>query len=423
MVLMKWLMCGKNEGHCITESPLIRKPSDYKHQFDCLKDLKICRTATVPFYIAAHLKGQVEFLQSLGSDVVLISSPGPELSKLNLGKGLCHEAIEISRSIAPIKDLRALIQLIRLFRNKSFDIVHSTTPKAGLLTALAAWISRVPIRLHTWTGQQWVTLKGPVRFVSKLADRLIGLLNTMCYADSHSQRRFLIQEGIVKAEKISVIGANSLSGVDLLRFNPERFSENEQRGLRKDLGIRLDSRVIVFVGRITKDKGIYELLAAFDRIRKAGYEADLLLIGPLDEECGGMPTIARREIETHPNVHIVGYTEEPEKYLAVSDIFCLPSYREGFGTVVIEAAAMGLPAVGTRINGLIDAIDEDKTGLLIPSHDVIALVNALRFLLDSPQKVKTMGRAARQRCQEFFNAETINHALVEESLRLMAEFV
>lgn len=413
-------MSGSKERRCVLPSPTVNSVSYSTRIIADLKGKKICRTATVPFYIVAHLKGQVEFLQSIGSDVVLVSSPGTELSKLKLGRGLRHEPIEIPRVITPLKDFKALVRLIRFFRQNSFDIVHSTTPKAGLLTALAAWIARIPIRLHTWTGQQWVTLKGPVRFISKLADRLIGLLNTRCYADSHSQRTFLIREGIVQAINISVIGFNSLSGVDMTRFSPERFSQTDKRVLREELGIKLDSRVIVFVGRVTRDKGIYELLAAFNMIREAGYRTDLLLIGPLDEECGGVPTISRPEIDTHPNVHLVGYTEEPEKFLAVSDLFCLPSYREGFGTVVIEAAAMGLPAVGTRINGLIDAIEDDKTGMLVPPRDISALANALRFFMDHPGKAVVMGRAARQRCRAYFSAEIVNRALAEEYRRLMA---
>jgi glycosyltransferase involved in cell wall biosynthesis len=389
------------------------------HIFAGLSGKKICRIATVPFYLAAHLKGQVEFLQTVGADVVLVSSPGSELRKLNFGMGLSHQTIRIPRNIAPIEDIRALVRLIRLFRRNHFDLVHSTTPKAGLLTAIAARIAQIPIRVHTWTGQQWVTLRGPVRWVSKWADRLIGILSTRCYADSHSQRQFLIDEGIIRSRKISVIGANSLSGVDMQRFDPARYSATSKMRLRKEFEIGNEDRIIVFVGRITQDKGVQELLAAFDFLRQDGYKIRLLLVGPFDEECGGMPTIARREIESHQNVHLVGYTEEPEKILAISDIFCLPSYREGFPTVVIEAAAMGLPAVGTRINGMIDAIVDHHTGLLVPARDVRALANAIRFLLDDPQEAMQMGRTARQRCMENFSAEKINKALVEEYLRLM----
>jgi glycosyltransferase involved in cell wall biosynthesis len=252
------------------------------------------------------------------------------------------------------------------------------------------------------------------RFISRTADCTIGLFNTRCYAYSRSQMRFLIREGRVDENKIAMIGENSLSGVDLNRFNPQRWTSDEKQKIRKELSVSATSKVIVFVGRIAKDKGITELIGAFESLVRQGYNLDLVLVGPFDQERGGDATISASELRRHARVHLTGYTASPEYYLSIADIFCLPSYREGFGTVVIEAAAMGLPAVGTHINGLIDAIVDGETGILVPPGDETALTGALQRLLDEPDLLLKMGQNARRRCIQHFSAEIINHALAAE---------
>jgi glycosyltransferase involved in cell wall biosynthesis len=336
---------------------------------DRLLGIRIARVSTVPFALVTQLSGQIEYLSNAGAYVVAITSRGPGLERL-ASRNVRIENIEIPRSISLLKDFLALILLFRCFRRNRFHIVHSTTPKAGLLCALAGFAARVPIRLHTFTGQPWVDLKGLVRFVARAADWLIGRLNSRNYTDSESQRQFLISEGLLQAGKVGVIGKGSLAGVDLKRFDSGRWSEEENRQLRNELGISKTARVILFVGRITMDKGVNELLKAFDALLKKTYDADLLLVGPMDDERGGGVKVDHLD-----RVHPIGYTDCPERYMAISDFLCLPSYREGFGTVVIEAAAMGLPTVGTRIYGLSDAIEEGVTGLLAQPKDAQSLMS------------------------------------------------
>ena len=351
--------------------------------------------------------------------VTIATSEGPERNQLAAGNAITYFCIEIPRSIQPLKDIVALIRLYMLFLKHNFDIVHSTTPKAGLLTAIAGCLARVPIRLHTWTGQQWVTLKGPIKLISRLADQLIGKLNTHCYADSQSQRQFLIREKIVSRRNISVIGKGSLGGVNLDRFNPERWSEDEKLQIREELSISFGSKIIIFIGRIAKDKGIFELVAAFERLLQLQYDVDLLIVGPFDQDRGGKASAKVIDIQQNPRIHLVGYTKSPERYLSVADIFCLPSYREGFGSVVIEAAAMGIPTVGTSIVGLVDAVSDNLTGLLVPPRDELALMRALKRMLDDPDLVSEMGRQARQRCERYFSADTVNQAQAHEYSRLI----
>ena len=391
-------------------------PNRLKRQ---LNGVRICRISTVPFFMVSQLKSQVEYLQDIGMEIVLVSSAGPEWSILKTGQGLRIKIISIPRSLNLWLDFIALVKLTRFFLMHRFDIAHSTTPKAGLLTAIAAFLSGIPIRLHTFTGQPWVNLKGIMRSSSRLADKLIGALNTKCYADSSSQAQFIVKEGILSSRKIAVLGQGSLAGVNMARFNLEHWSLSMKQDLRASLSIRQSSKILIFVGRISPEKGIYELITAFCELIRMNYDVDLLLVGPYDHDCGGQNSIDLKKTKQCSHIHYIGFTECPEKFLAISDIFCMPSYREGFGTGVIEAAAMGLPTVGTKIYGLIDAVIDGETGILVPPYNHGALLVALKHLLDHPDELNKMGRAARQRCLQYFDANQVNREVAEEYISIL----
>lgn len=383
-----------------------------------LQGVRIARVATVPYFVLSQLGGQLEALSGEGAEVVVVTSPGPELATLE-ARGIECITLEIPRALSPWKDLVALLRLTAIFRRGDFEIVHSTTPKAGLLAAVAGFLARVPIRLHTFTGQPWATMRGPLSWVARGSDRLIGRLNTRCYADSESQRQFLVEQGIVDSARLAVLGAGSLAGVDLDRFEPLRFSEGARAQLRADIGIPPDVGVILFVGRITVDKGVRELLAAFRTLKEKGSTAHLICVGPFDAERGRQGGISRDAIDAIADTHVVGYTETPESFMATADILCLPSYREGFGTVVIEAAAMGVPTVGTNIYGLSDAVLHGETGVLVPVRNAPALAEALAELLEKKELRTAMGRAARARVEALFTSQVITGYLVEEYHRLL----
>lgn len=388
---------------------------------DELTGIKVCRLATVPFFLLSQLKTQAEFLQGNGFKVTMVSSCGPEVEALKHAS-IEHATIDIPRSISPWRDVLALWNLYRFFRKQQFDVVHSTTPKAGLLASIASLVAGTPVRLHTFTGQQWVSMVGLTRFVSRLADRLIGLLNTRCYADSRSQRQFLVSEGLIASGQIKVIGHGSLAGVDLVRFDSDRWSEEEKSQIKKKLRLSQTAKILIFIGRISREKGVFELLDAFRQVREDNkYEVELLLLGPLDNDCGGSGSVGR-EVLAAEGVHYIGYTDMPEKYLVISDLLCLPSYREGFGTVVIEAAAMGVPVLGTRINGLIDAVEDGKTGVLVPVINEQVLCKSLCNLLDNPHVINKLGEAARKRCRHLFDANFIGALVAKEYRDLLAQY-
>ena len=369
---------------------------------------------TVVYAFKTLLKEQLHSISSSGIELMLVCSPSQELDELGAELGARTVGISIERKPSPISDLRSLCQLTRLFRSNRFDIVHSSTPKAGLLTALAGVLSRTPVRLHTFTGQPWVELKGLKRWVPKKCDYITAKLMTHCYADSASQREFIIRKGVAEQTKIDVIGEGSISGVNLERFSVERWGGTAAVETRRELGISETAPVIVFSGRVTRDKGIVELVAAFQNVSNKIPGVELVLVGPFEPERDPLPKSVIDTITATPRIHNVGFTSTPEKFVAAGDVFCLPSYREGFGSVVIEAAAMGLPTVASAIVGLVDAVDDGKTGILVPAKTVAPLSDALFRLLQDKSLRAQMGHAAMERAARCFDARRVNQLVVEE---------
>jgi glycosyltransferase involved in cell wall biosynthesis len=377
--------------------------------------MRIARISTVSFFVVSQLKAQIEYLEGRGAAVTVISSDGGALREVKAGVVFSRFIpMPIERKMSPLRDLKATWELFLLFRRENFDIVHSTTPKAGLLSSIAARAAGVPVRLHTFTGQAWVEMHGPLRWIARWCDWLIGRLNTRCYADSESQRKFVVSEGVVPPEKLVVIGAGSLAGVDLERFNSSRFPKPARLATKQAMGIPDHVPVLLFVGRITGDKGIRELIQAFGQLKAAGSPAHLVLVGPFDSDSGAGEGVSRSQVDGVPGIHIVGYTDCPEMYMAAADILCLPSYREGFGTVVIEAAAMGLPTIGSDIYGLRDAVVHGETGILVPARNSAALAYALSALLADNDLRARMGRAAKRRAEFLFDANQVNQKLMDE---------
>ena len=378
--------------------------------------LKIARVSTVPFFVLTQLRAQIDALNASGMAVTVIASNDEMSDELAASRSFTYVPVNIEREINPVKDFLSLIALVGVFRKNKFDVVHSTTPKAGLLCAIAGFFSGATIRLHTFTGQPWVTMSGIKRSILKLCDKVIGALNTHCYADSVSQKDFLVSNGIIKAEKISVLGAGSLAGIDLDRFDPHRYTLEKLSALRNSLNITEAGKVLLFVGRITPDKGIRELVSAFSEIVQKDNDVFLVLVGPF--ESAGKTVVSQvTDVKVRNNIKVVGYSDEPEKYMALADLLCLPSYREGFGTVVIEAAAMGTPTVGTNIYGLSDAIVDGETGVLVPVRDSGALETAIVSMLSNPPLLSAMGVAARNRAITDFGSKTCSDLLINEYKR------
>ncbi len=379
------------------------------------KSIKVARIATVPFFLDHQLCQQMEHLIAEGFDVSAIASSAGDWSKLENANKLQCVKLDIAREPAPIRDLVSLFKLYRLFKVQKFDIIHSTTPKAGLLCALAGWLAGTKCRLHTFTGQTWAIKKGIGRWGLRFLDKVIVRLNTQCYVDSESQREFIIYEGVGNRKSLKVIGKGSLAGVDLERFSSRKWLE-DKKSLYHEFGLSEDDFVIIFVGRLSREKGIFELVEAFQSLKQKYSDLHLLLVGPCEE------ILVEEELKRWTllsGLHYVGATNTPEKYLSISHFLCLPSYREGFGTVVIEAAAMGLPSVGTKIIGLCDAIEDGVTGVLAEPEDTLALQASLAELIENRDACKILGLQAYQRCRQHFDAIHIGNLLVKEYIAFL----
>lgn len=381
-----------------------------------LKNIRIARVSTVPFFVFTQLRSQLEALASNGAEVCIITS-NDELGNVQKIKGCSFKPVSILREISFLSDLNALFKLWLLFRKERFDIVHSTTPKAGLLCAIAAKLAGVPICVHTFTGQAWVTMTGLKKWLVQWSDRIIAQLNSMCYADSFSQKEFLVSNRIVSSDKIKVIGNGSLAGVDIARFS-SHFSEEEKIKLKAALKIDQSAKILLFVGRVTREKGFFELLEAVKHIIQHGHNIVLIVIGPFEQQNENEVRVIAEQY-CGDRVRFMGFQKDPESYMAITDLLCLPSYREGFGTVVIEAGAMQVPVVGTNIYGLTDAIVNGKTGILVEPRNAIQLANAIEKLITDDAFRLKLGLQAQERAINEFSSTQCDELLIKEYKRLL----
>ena len=368
---------------------------------------RVCIVVAAPLTLKAFMLGHAIALAEI-AEVTLVANFLPEDEVYPWPEGINRVAIPIVRPISPWADSLALVALVRLFRQKRFDLVHSITPKAGLLAMLAARLGGVPLRLHTFTGQVWVTRTGLMRALLKRADRLIARLATHALADSGSQREFLIAENIVAASKSTVLAKGSICGVDTVRFRPNAAVRGR---IRASLGIPPGAVLFLYLGRINRDKGLLDLARAFAEAGGAHADMHLLLVGP--DEARLATELDTAAADCSARLHRVDYTERPEEYFAAADVFCLPSYREGFGSTIIEAAAAGLPAIGSRIYGVTDALVDGETGLLFEPGSVQQLAQSMRTLAGDAGLRARMGQNAKLRAERDFSSTAVSAALVE----------
>lgn len=369
----------------------------------------VCLTLTSPFVLSAFLQGHLSRLRQSFAMAVCVNRSESDIP-LAAPEGVEVQDVEIRRKISPWQDAAALWKLWTFYRQRRFNAVITVTPKAGLLGMLAARLAGIPVRVHWFTGQVWATRKGPMRAMLKRIDRFTAACATDVLADSPSQKDFLVCEGVVSDDKISVLGHGSISGVDTTRFRPD--PEARQR-IRTELQIPGIAPCLVYVGRMSKEKGVPDLLAAFGQLRADFTDLHLILVGP-DEE--GLLTKS-----TIPGLHVVGYTKSAEAYMSAADIICLPSYREGFGSVLIEGAACGLPAVASRIYGVTDAIVENETGLLHAPGDIAALTDSLRRLVSDDDFRLRLGKKAYERALTSFEAGYLENLFSQFLERLLEE--
>ena len=317
--------------------------------------------------------------------------------------------LKIFREINYFQDIKALFSLIKVFYKNKYDGIFSITPKAGLLSMLSGFICRVKLRLHYFTGQVWVTRKGFQRIFLRNIDRLMGIMATDLLTDSKSQKKFLEDEKIIKKGRLQVLANGSICGVDTNQFRPNIDLKEK---IRDELGIPTDSILLLFLGRLNKDKGVLDLASAVEKLylKKFNEKIHLLIIGPDEENIKRqVELICKKYLD---NIHFLDFTNEPEKFMAAADIFCLPSYREGFGMAALEAGACALPTITSKIYGLSDAVGF-KTGLFHDPGDVEGIEKAILKLVDDKDLRLDMGAKGRERTKSLFEKSYVTNEFVD----------
>lgn len=353
--------------------------------------IKIIRTSTIPTSLNIFCNGLLKELQDqYGYEIVAISSSGSALNEIKERERVKTIAVEMQRHISPIKDLKSLVCLIKTFRREKPTMVHSITPKAGLLSMMAAWVTRVPVRLHTFTGLVFPTATGFKQKILIFTDRLTCSCATHLVPEGEGVKNDLINYKITK-KPLKVLGHGNVRGIDLEYYNPALPEVQTEADKIHDKNVF----TFVFIGRLVRDKGINELVKAFSQLNITYPDTRLLLVGPYEENLDPLSAETLAEIKNNKAIKSVGCQTDVRPWLAASDIFVFPSYREGFPNVVIEAGAMSLPSIVTDINGSREIIINGTNGIIIPPREVAALQDAMERLLTNSELAHEMSSNAR----------------------------
>ena len=372
----------------------------------------LCRTATISMSLNVLLKGQLKFLNQ-HYDVTAISGSDDFLLELKQREGVSVLDIEMQRQIAPFEDLKSLWKLYKYFAKEKPLIVHSITPKAGLLTMIAAKMAGVPIRMHTFTGLIFPTRTGLMQKVLINMDKLLCYCATNIYPEGKGVRADLRQYKITK-KPLKVLANGNVNGIDKDYFDSALYSSEDKIELRKELGILENDFVFIFVGRLVRDKGINELIAAFLKLQSNSKKVKLLLVGSFENDLDPLNIETIKAIHECNTIITVGFQEDVRPYYAFSDALVFPSYREGFPNVVLQAGAMGLPCIVTNISGSNEIISEGQNGTIIPVKDEAALFNAMIKVSSDKDYYSVLKSYARKMITSRYEQQVVWEALLAE---------
>ena len=375
---------------------------------------KIIRTSTVSTSLNTFCRGTLRRLAQT-YDVVAVSTPDDELHEMAQREGVRVVGVAMRRPISPLHDLRSLLRLIRVFRRERPDMVHSITPKAGLLSMIAAWVCRVPVRLHTFTGLVFPTATGLKKKILMLTDRITCACATHIVPEGEGVKNDLINYGITR-KPLHVLGYGNVRGVDMQHYNrtPEVMAAAQPI-------MRSEVFTFVFVGRVVRDKGINELVQAFARLHAHEPATRLILVGRFEDNLDPVSPQTRQTIEQNDSIEAVGSQADVRPWLAASDALVFPSYREGFPNVVLEAGAMGLPSIVTAINGSREIVGEGKNGVIVPPRDADALYAAMMRFVQQPRQVAEMAANAREMIASRFEKSFVEQCLIDYYKEILGE--
>jgi glycosyltransferase involved in cell wall biosynthesis len=382
------------------------------------RPIKLFRITTVPISLHKLLHNQLKFMSSY-FEVTGISSPGQHLEKVKQTQGVPCYAVSMTRQITPVKDLQALWKLYRYMKKERPAIVHTHTPKAGLLGMMASWMAGVPVRLHTVAGLPQLEARGMKRKLLDMTEKITYAFSTMVYPNSFRMRDIIIENKYCKPGKLRVIGNGSSNGIDTTYFDPAQFDDTARDALRRELNIAAGDLVFCFVGRMVTDKGINEMIGAFTRLRAQRPDVKLLLVGPFENELTPVDKDVEETILHDPDIRFLDYQEDVRPYLYCSDVFVFPSYREGFPNVVLQAGALGLPAIVSDINGSNEIVQHGRNGLIVPVKNVDALFDAMLELTDNTTRRQEMAAVSRDAILDRYDQVLLWEQILAEYRRLL----
>ena len=356
-------------------------------------------------------------------EVTAIAAEKDRLTQYGKDNGVNTFYVDLTREITPVKDLKAVWKLYRYFRKEKPEIVHTHTPKAGIVGMCAAWLARVPLRLHTVAGLPLMETTGLKRKLLNFVEKTTYKFATRVYPNSRGLKQIILNEGFAKESELKILGRGSSNGIDTSYFNPEKYSEDYKKEFREKLEIPSDAIVFIFIGRLVSEKGINELVAAFQKLYAEDSFVRLLLVGPFETELDPLTPSTMETIKAHSAIISVGYQQDVRPFLSIADVLAFPSYREGFPNVVMQAGAMNLGSIVTDINGCNEIIITDKNGLIIPPKDEQALFKAMKTLtLNRELRTKFQRKSRQMICEnydrkEFWNCLLDEYRNLEQSLR------
>jgi glycosyltransferase involved in cell wall biosynthesis len=374
---------------------------------------KLIRITTVPISLKTLLRGQFQFMSN-SFDVIGISSEGKELRDVEINENIKVVPLEMTRKITPIKDVIAVLKLYTYLKKEKPQIVHTHTPKAGIVGMLASYLANVPNRLHTVAGLPLLESKGVKRTLLNFVEKLTYTCATKIYPNSYGLKAIIIEEKFCKVSKLKVLANGSSNGIDTSSFNPENFSKEQNEILRKELALAEEDVVFIFVGRLVGDKGVHELIAAFDNLSKSFQHIKLLLVGDFESDLDALNNHTLKMIDDNSAILSAGFQQDVRPYFAIADALVFPSYREGFPNVVLQAGAMGLPSIVSDINGCNEIIKEEENGLIISVKDSEAIYKAMKRLLEDLALKSKLQNNARNMITELYEQHIVWNALLKE---------
>ena len=373
----------------------------------------LIRITTVPISLEKLLSGQLEYMSS-HYNLIAVSSEKENLEKLGKKINVPVFFVNLTRQITPIKDLLALVKMYFFFKKTKPFIVHSHTPKAGTIGMLAAKLAGVPNRLHTVAGLPLLEIGGKKRKLLDFVEKLTYSCATKVYPNSLGLKDIIIENKYCKANKLKVIGNGSSNGIDTSFFNPELYSFENNQDLKAKLGIEQNDFVFIFVGRLVKDKGINELIAAFSKLQTQHKSIKLLLVGDYETDLDPLSSETLDEITSNSSIISTGFEYDVRPYFAISNALVFPTYREGFPNVVMQAGAMNLPCIVTNINGCNEIIIEGENGIIIPVKNENAIFEAMNDCILKSDTIQRMKKNARKMIVSRYEQQVVWKAIFEE---------